>query len=334
YKKAKEDKDTAAIRSNRDKIIEIEKRLTEYRLKTLKEKPNLLISKVFNMMRDVEVPDPPILPNGRKDSLFGYNYYKTHYFDNFDLTDDRMAYTPVFHSKIEYYITKVIPQIPDSINKAIDFILAKAAKSKEISKWCIFWTTNHYETSQYMGMDAVFVHMVDNYYKDTIKAFWVDETLRFKITDRADNLRNNLLGKIAPNLIMPDTGFVLKELHAIKAKYTMILYWDATCGRCKEEIPRLKVLYDKLANEQHSSGKFFEVYAVSLTSEAVEWKKFVLENKLKWINVSDLYNNTKFRKLYDIYSTPVIYLLNEKKEIIAKRLSVEQVEEFINKGIE
>ena len=334
YKKAKEDKDTAAIRSNRDKIIEIEKRLSEYRLKTLKEKPNLLISKVFNMMREVEVPDPPILPNGRKDSLFGYNYYKTHYFDNFDLSDDRMAYTPVFHSKIEYYITKVIPQIPDSINKAIDFILAKAAKSKEISKWCIFWITNHYETSQYMGMDAVFVHMVDNYYKDTIKAFWVDETLRFKITDRADNLRNNLLGKIAPNLIMPDTGFVLKELHAIKAKYTMILYWDATCGRCKEEIPRLKVLYDKLANEQHSSGKFFEVYAISLTSEAVEWKKFVLENKLKWINVSDLYNNTKFRKLYDIYSTPVIYLLNEKKEIIAKRLSVEQVEEFINRGIE
>ncbi len=334
YKKAKEDKDTAATRFNRDKIIEIEKRLTDYRQKVTKEKPNLLIAKIFNMMREIDVPTPPVLPNGRKDSLFGYNYYKTHYFDNIDLSDDRIAYTPVFHSKIEYYITKVIPQIPDSINKAIDFVMSRAEKSKEVTKWCIFWITNHYETSQYMGMDAVFVHMVDNYYKDTIKAFWVDETLRYKITDRADNIRNNLLGKIAPNLIMPDTSFVMKELLAIKAKYTMLLFWDASCGRCKEEIPRLKVLYDKLANEQHSNGKFFEVYAISLTSQAEEWKKFVFDNKLKWINVSDLYNNTKFRKLYDIYSTPVIYLLNEKKEIVAKRLSVEQVEEFISKGIE
>jgi hypothetical protein len=50
--------------------------------------------------------------------------------------------------------------------------------------------------------------------------------------------------------------------------------------------------------------------------------------------VSDLYNNTKFRRLYDIYSTPVIYLLGADKKILAKRLSVEQVEDFINKGIE
>jgi thiol-disulfide isomerase/thioredoxin len=133
---------------------------------------------------------------------------------------------------------------------------------------------------------------------------------------------------------MPDTGFVNRELFNIKAKYTMILFWDANCGRCKEEIPRLKDLYEKLNIDIAMNGKKLEVYAVSLTNVAEEWKKFVADNKLKWVNVSDLYNNTKFRKLYDIYSTPVIYLLNEKKEIIAKRLSVEQVADFIEKGIE
>lgn len=334
YKAAKEKNDTATMSVAREKIIAIEKKLADYRIKISTERPNLLIAKIFNMMKDIDVPEAPTLPNGRRDSLFAYNYYKAHYFDNIDLTDDRLAYTPVFHSKLEYYITKVTPQMPDSINRSIDFVLTKSSKSKEISKWCIFWITNHYESSQYMGMDAVFVHMVDNYYKDTVKAFWVDETTRYKITDRADNLRNNLLGKVAPNLVMPDTALVLKPLHQIKAKYTMMLFWDASCGRCKEEIPRLKILYDKLAKEQFANGKYFEVYAISLTSEAEEWKKYVRENKLKWLNVSDLYNNTKFRKLYDIYSTPVIYLLNEKKEIVAKRLSVEQVEDFISKGIE
>ena len=336
YKAAKEKNDTAEMRMYREKIIAAEKKLSDYRLDIIKNHPTHLLAKTFKMMRDPEIPEAPILSNGRKDSLFAYNYYKEHYFDNFDFADDRIVYTPVFGGRIEYYITKVIVQIPDSINKAADKIIGLALKhkSKEISKWCIFWITNHYETSPYMGMDAVFVHMAKNYYADSTKSFWVDETLRYKIMDKVSNTENNLLGLIGPNLVMPDTGWVMRELHKVKAKYTLVIFWDANCGRCKEEMPRLKELYEKLGKEQDKDGKYFEVYAVSLTNIAEEWKKYVADNKLKWINVSDLYNNTKFRRLYDVYSTPVVYLLGRDKKILAKRLSIEQVEDFISKGIE
>lgn len=333
-KKSKENNDTAAGREAREKMRMVEKKLTDYRDSVAKSNPKLLISKIFMMMKDVDIPETPTLPNGRKDSLFAYNYYRYHYFDHFDFTDDRISYTPVFHNKVEYYITKVTPQIPDSINKAIDYLVKQTFKAKETSKWCIYWITDHYERSQFMGMDAVFVHMVDEYYKDSTRTFWVDETLRYKIIDRRDNLFNNLIGKVAPNLNMPDTGFKMHALHDIKSKYTMMLFWDAHCGRCKEEIPKLKELYTKLEQRPYPKGKFFEVFAISMTPEADDWIKYVKENKLKWVNVSDLYNNTKYRKLYDIYSTPVIYLLDENKKIIAKRLSVEQVEDFIEKGIE
>ncbi len=333
-KQAKEKNDTAAERIAKEKIIKIETELADYRLNVIKQYPGLLLSKVFKMMRDVEIPETPILPNGRKDSLFAYNYYKAHFFDNFDFNDDRLSYTPVFHSRLEYYIKKVIPQIPDSINKAADMLVSKAIKSKENSKWIIYWIADHYERSQYMGMDAVFVHMADKYYGDEKITFWVDEATRFKIKDRADNQRNNLIGNVGPNLTMPDTSFVIRELHQIKSKYTILIFWDANCGRCKEEIPRLKTLYEKLEKKPFAGGKYLEVYAVSLTPNGDEWIKFVRENKLKWINVSDLYNNSKFRKLYDVYSTPVVYLLNEKKEIVVKRLSIEQIEEVIERGIE
>lgn len=334
YKKAKEDKDTVLARSLREQISRIESRLNDYRDSVSKANPNLLIGKIFNMMKDITIPEAPVLPNGKKDSLFAYNYYRYHYFDNFDFSDDRISYTPVFHSKVEYFMTKVTPQIPDSINKAIDYLMSLAVKSRENSKWCIYWITNHYETSPYMGMDKVFVHMVNRFYRDPKITYWVDDALRARIIKSAEDKENNLIGLKAPELNMPDTAFTMRSLHGIRAKYTMVLFWDATCGRCKEEIPRLKALYDKLNKEQYLKGLYFEVYAVSLTADGEEWKKFVRENKLKWINVSDLYNNTKFRKLYDVYSTPVIYLLNEEKKIIAKRLSVEQVGEFIERGIE
>jgi hypothetical protein len=50
--------------------------------------------------------------------------------------------------------------------------------------------------------------------------------------------------------------------------------------------------------------------------------------------VHDPNHESNFRKLYDIYSTPVIYLLGEDKKIIAKRLSVDMIKDFIEKGLE
>jgi len=72
------------------------------------------------------------------------------------------------------------------------------------------------------------------------------------------------------------------------------------------------------------------VFSMGIESDIDLWKKFIREHNLKWINVSDLYNNTRFRDFYDIYSTPVIYLLDDKKRIIAKRLDTEKLRDFIN----
>lgn len=335
-KAAKEKDDTAAVREAMDDMDKIEKRLNDYRDNVVKQHPTFLLAKIFSMMSEVDIPESPILPNGRKDSSFQYYYFREHYFDKTDLNDNRLVYTPVFHNKMETYMTKVVVQIPDSISLAADNLIARAKKSREISKWCIYWITNHYETSQFMGMDAVFVHMVEKYYNDTQATFWVDDALRYKIVDRADILKNTLIGNAAANLTMPDTSGRYQSLYNIKAKYTFVLFWDATCGRCKEEIPKLKELYEKLNSKPAAIPglKNFEVYAVSLTADAEEWRTYVKKNELKWINVSDLKHETNFRRMYDVYSTPVVYLLDKDKKIVVKRLTVEQVEDYISKGIE
>jgi hypothetical protein len=51
---------------------------------------------------------------------------------------------------------------------------------------------------------------------------------------------------------------------------------------------------------------------------------------MDWINVDGPRTLTpEYHSLYDITQTPVIYILNEQKEIIAKRLTVEQIEKFL-----
>jgi peroxiredoxin len=333
-KEANEKKDTAEVRKNRDEIRKVEEGVSNYRKNVIAQTPTLLIAKIFKMMEEIDVPDAPILPNGAKDSLFQYNYYREHYFDNFDFTDDRIVRTPIFHPKLQNYITKITPQIPDSIIRAADFVVSKSLKSKEISKWVIYWITNYYETSQYMGMDAVFTHMALQYYTNKDLVFWVDDALRFKITDRAQTLNYNLLGKKAQNLTLPDTAGNYQSLFNIKADYTVVVFWDANCGRCKEEMPKLLELYtEENAKVKMKTGKKVDVYAVGMTVDPNEWKKYIHDHKLPWTNVHDPNHESNFRKYYDVYSTPVIYLLGKDKKIIAKRLSVEQLKDFIERGI-
>lgn len=326
-------KDTASANRYKAELRKIEESVNEYRKKAIVETPTMLISKIFRMMQEIHIPDPPKLPGGGIDSMFQYNYYREHYFDNFDFSDDRLVRTPIFHPRLQNYIVKVTPQIPDSISAAADFVIAKA-KSKEISKWCIYWITNYYETSQYMGMDAVFVHMALKYYKDKAVTYWVDDVLRYKIVDRAGTLEYNILGKKAQNLNLPDSAGNYQTLYNIKADYTVVIFWDATCGRCKEEMPKLLELY----NEQNKTAKGkaqkkLDVYAVSMTVDPKTWKDYIHTNKIPWINVHDPNHESNFRKFYDVYSTPVVYLLGKDKKIIAKRLSIEQVKDMIEKGI-
>ncbi len=302
--------------------------MRKYRESIMTDHPQVLLTKVFKIMNEVNVPPAPRNDKGEIiDSNFQYRYYYDHYFDNFDWADERIVRTPVFHKKFEDFMLKLTPQIPDSIIKSADKVLQMAEAGKENFKYCLFWITNNYETSQYMGMDKIFVHMVDNYYAKG-KAFWVDETLLFKMKDRADQIRNNILGLKGKNLVMLDTSHVYQSLYNINAKYTVLIFYDATCHKCKEEMPKLMDLYGKL-NPAVKKEKFIDVYAVSLTADPKQWLSYLQEMKFKWVNVYDPNNETNFRKLYDVYSTPVLYLLDKDKKIIAKRLGVEQLEDFI-----
>lgn len=315
--KTKNADSTAAIKKQ---LEAIDKDVKTFRDKLFTDHPKSFAVKLFKSAQDPEVPDPPTLANGRKDSLFQYRYYKSHYLDNIDLTDDRMVRTPVFHNRIETYITKMTLQIPDSINAAADLLLKKA-KGKEVFKYLVWWITNNYEKSQIMGMDAVFVHMAKNYYLNG-KAYWTDSAIVNKMRDRVKILEPILIGKKAPNMFLTDSLGKLITLDGFKAKSTILMFWASDCGHCQKEVPKVYEFYEK------NKSRGIDVYAACIDRKADDWKKFIREKKLNWTNVWDSYVATDFKNIYDIYSTPVIYILDENKKIVAKRIGVEQLPDF------
>ncbi|NTW33010.1 MAG: redoxin domain-containing protein [Bacteroidetes bacterium] len=323
YPKVKENKDSTKLLQ--DKLVAIDKAVQKYKLDFIDKHPETFLAKVFKASYELPIPEAPLLPNGKKDSVFVYRYYKQHFLDNIDFSDDRLLRTPIFHNKLKQYITTLVVQHPDSIIKDGDSLIAKA-HNKEVFKYLVWYLTNWSETSNIMGFDAIFVHLVEKYY-DTNQAYWVSPTNLEKISNRAKILKGLLLGVRTPNLTMQDTSDVFVTLYNLKSKYTVLYFWDPVCGHCQKETPVLKALYDSIK----SNG--VEVYAVCTDPKIDEWKKFIIKNSLNWINVMDIQNTTGFHTIYDIYSTPVIYLLDENKKILAKRLSVEQLRDFIERQI-
>lgn len=315
--------DTALIGQSKRRMGVLDKEVKNYKLKYIKENSSDLLTTIFKASQDPEIPPAPVLPNGRKDSTFPYRYYKAHYWDNIPLDDDRLLRTPLLYPKIKFWFEKMMAQIPDSITREAHALIKKTGGNKEMFKYLVYYVTYTYESSNVMGMDAVFVNMVNSYYK-TGQAFWLDSTQLKKISDRANVLEPLLIGKTAKNLVMPDTtGHLMKALHDVRAKYTVLLFWEPGCGHCQKEAPKLKAFYDKM------KSKGVEVYAVDIESNLEEWKTFIRKNNLNWVNVGNLFHHYYLKEMFDIYSTPVIYLLDEKKVIRAKRLAVDQLEGFI-----
>lgn len=313
----------------RKEISQTDKDVKDYRLKIMRDFPNTFMAKIIKTMSEPEVPDPPKDEKGNiTDSTFQFRYYKAHYLENTDFSDDRLLRTPLLQTKIKTYTQQLTVPVPDSIIQSVDTIIEKSRANKEVFKYCVATLANFYETSNIMGYDKVFVHIAEKYYLSN-DAYWADSTLKAKIHERVMKIKPNILGEKAYNLVMPDTGLVMHSLSDVKEKYTILAFWDPTCSHCKHEIPMLSQYRDSA----RAAGISVEVFSVGIESDIDLWKKFIRDNKLKWINVSDLYNNTNFRNYYDIYSTPVIYLLDDQKRIIAKRLDTDKIRDFISNSM-
>ena len=181
---------------------------------------------------------------------------------------------------------------------------------------------NKFQTSERMGMDGVFVALSEKYYLSG-QATWVDKKILDKIAERVAALKPNLIGNIAPDLWMPNPYSKYYRLSEIKAKITVVYFWDPDCGHCKKVTPELKKIYDKF------KSKGLNVYAVFTQGDQPKWMDYISKNNLDWINVWDPTFSSNFRNLYDITSTPAIFVLDANKRIVLKRISAETLSQYL-----
>ena len=335
----------------KEKILKIDSEVKNFKNTFEKKYSNIFFTKILKATTEPIIPEAPDTMNVQEKQIFQFNFYKKSFWNNIDFTDSRMLRTPIFFNKMDTYLNKLTIQDPDSIKKSADVLVKLSRQNKDIFEYVVSYITSTYERSKIMGMDAVFVHMVENYYM-TGEVDWVDEKQLKKIEERAEKIAPNLIGRPAPPFInqlgypfMKNENDEIKRLYDINSKYTLLIFYSPDCGHCKKVVPKVKIVIDSLSSKpslQNLKHKQIDisVYAVQTEFDKQAWidliKDFKLEN---WTNVCDIQTDpdgnpaasSNWRDEYDIYSTPVIYLLDKNKKILAKRIDYKQITKVIGR---
>ena len=227
-------------------------------------------------------------PDGTPDSAATSDRYRAHFWDNTDLTDNRIIAAPVFQNRLELLLAVGLAQKPDPIVNYLDSLIVRAENAEDVKRFIVSLVTKKYAEQPTQGLGAVCVRMAQRYVctepGGKPAPDWKPEDNWRKTCVKAARKASLLVGAKTRDLVLADTtGKKWISLHDMPQSCVIVALWGPHCSHCKQAIP---LLYEKYVAELKALD--VGVYAVAETTDGelfTDWKKFVKENKLDWVNV-------------------------------------------------
>ncbi len=316
----------------RDKMNGLNKEMYSYWESVGEKHPNSFVHQflVANYVPALDVTTLP-LEVQNDDSLLlhaRFKYQHEHFWDNFNYTDERLLYTPFYKPKLTTWFNKVLYPAYDSVKPYVYQFLDDVKPSKRIFQFATSFFLNGSINSKIMGMDALFVDIANDYYF-TGEAFWASDESMKKIRENVLFMKDNLLGKTAPDLTLESFDGEFYKLHQVESELTAVLIYEPNCSHCKVFVPEFyKDVY--LPNKD----KGLQVFAIYSMDDKEEWETFLTKHDMfDWMNVWDKDHSSRFKILYDARQTPGVYLLDSDKRIIAKKMDIKGLKQLIGQKL-
>ena len=223
----------------------------------------------------------------------------THFWDGIETFDGPTDENPILASQLDFYFDRMVAPLPDSITLEIDRLVERASFNTDLRDFILWQLLQKYSHPEYMSQDQVFVYLYDQYFSQ-LKIKDLNETNLPLIHEKAERLRRLALFNIAPSI----DGFL--DLQSIESDYTILFFYDHNCDLCHQErndLDSISAVHPEIV-----------VLAIDMNTDDVR--------------VDTLYD------LYDIETTPLIYVLDSEKRIIAKKIRAKQIPLILPSSLE
>lgn len=297
-----------------DRLVKLNNSVPEYAENLGKMYPNLFVGV---LLKSYQKPDYQAYMKRRGAVPYPNEkeFYRVHFFENFDFSNPALLRTNVVYTAINDYITN-FGQPPSTENyiRNIDFILSKLAAGEEAYDYGLNLFITNFENSVF---ENVYFHLINNH---LAKQPNVDPSLVAYHRARMDVMRSLEIGRYAPNATFADTMGNTLLLKDIMAQAKLLFFWSPGCEHCEELIPEIKEIYELYK----SYG--FEVIAFAVTPDADYWKSTIRKYDAKWLNVSDLKGMASpVARNYNIWMTPILFILDKDNKITGRPRSIPEI---------
>lgn len=215
-----------------------------------------------------------------------------HFWDGIEAFDGPTDENPVLSAQIDFYFDKMVAPLPDSITLEINRLVERTSDNPDLRDFILWHLLEKYRHPEYMSQDQVFVWLYDQYFSQ-LEIKDLNELNRPLIKEKADRLRRLALFQPAPEIHICDSI----DLQTVESEYTVLFFYDHDCNLCQQEMRDL----DSVC----AAHPEITVLAIDMNTDDVRFDV--------------LYD------LYDIETTPLIYVLDRDKRIIAKKIRAEQI---------
>lgn len=250
-------------------------------------------------------------------------FMKSNFLDPVDFISPALIHSPAISQKIlaylSFYGNRDLSQAEqeDELITAVDLIMDEVIYDQEVHSFVLNFLIEGFEKFQ---MEKVLVHIADNHLSGEC------ETDNEKILqERLIAYQEMSVGKLVKNIHLLNEREEAVSLSDIQNEYILIIFWATWCPHCNRLISNLSDWYKKEA-EQYD----IEVFAVSIDTSKADWEEVVYINDLEWINTIETKGwEGKVSRQYNIYATPTMFLINRKREIIAKPLTMREFQKAL-----
>lgn len=224
--------------------------------------------------------------------LISIKAQNAHFWDGIEAFDGPTDENPVLAAQIDFYFDKMVAPLPDSITTEIDRLVERTSFNPDLRDFILWHLLEKYRHPEYMSQDQVFVWLYDEYFSQ-LEIKDLNESNLSLIRDKAETFRRLALFNLAPNFTINDSV----DLHSVESDYTVLFFFDHDCDVCQQEMQDLD----------------------SICTMDPEITVLAIDMNTNDVSVDALYS------LYDIETTPLIYVLDNEKRIIAKKIRAKQI---------
>jgi len=215
-----------------------------------------------------------------------------HFWDGIESFDGPTDENPVLAAQLDFYFDKLVVPLPDSITVEISRLVEKTENNTNLRDFILWHLLEKYLHPEYMAQDQVFVWLYDQCFSQ-LEIKDLNEVNLALIREKAERLRRLALFNVAPNIQLNDST----DLQSVVGDYTVLFFYDHSCEVCQQEMHDLD----------------------SVCAERPEITAIKIDMNDDREGLGEIYD------AYDIETTPLIYILDKDKRILAKKIQARQI---------